>query len=345
MADANDDTVTTKPSSYLAYLPECYADADPATGLAFVAFYLKVFEKLLSGIPDGSELLADSAQLAKNDPSYQQIDATVANRAGMREWLNATVIGNLFYPRWSFLFAGDDATFMPPLSNADANDKPVLFDTLASLLGLEAYEDGDGTPTPIEIWVRSFFVWLGSTIGLRVDKNWSIDDSRKSIGQAFSFDRARGTPMGLQWVLNACLAAFKSPVDGVTFNAGAATVTQCAQAPLIVFDADTDKTRAFRLRDAYPQSDDAVVISDVVGPLIASKNSDNSMTFTAKDSELKAYVPWRFDVGVTLSIRPGTKPGDEERAVLAYYRAVSALLAFEKPALTTYVLRFTLTKK
>lgn len=327
MTDSNESTLTTVPSSYLGYLPACYADTDAATGVQFGAFYLKAFEKLLSGLPDAGDL----------ERANSKLDPTVAYRAGVRELLAANVIGNLFYPRWSFLFAGD-TTFMPKLSaETNSEKKQAEFDTLASYVGMPRYTGGPAAASPIEVWARTFLGWLGATVGFPVDKNWAIDDSRKLIAQAFAFDRARGTSMGMEWLLNACLAAKAPAFKDVT--AEPVTVADCTRPTLVVRDADTPEKPAFHLCNSYPDPRKAVVISDVVGPKVTRTGID----ITVDDTQLVAYVPWRFEVDVTFSLGQSATADEEQAAVQAYYRALSIVLDTARPALTTYVVNFAVT--
>ncbi|GLU34894.1 phage tail protein [Trinickia caryophylli] len=330
MTNSNASTLTTVPSSYLGYLPACYADnadTDAATGVPLGAFYLKIFEKLLSGLADAGEL----------EEANRKLDPTVASRAGVRELLAANVIGNLFYPRWSFLFTGD-TTFMPKLSGETSSQKKQAeFDTLASYVGMPRYTGGRTAASPIEVWARAFLEWLGATVGFPVDKNWSIDDSRKLIAQAFAFGRARGTPMGMEWLLNACLAANTPAFKDVT--AEPITVADCVRPTLIVRDEDAQAKPAFHLRDSYPDPREAVVISDEVGPKIVRTGID----IEVDDTQLVAYVPWRFEVDVTFSLGPSATAPEEKAAVQAYYRALCVVLDTAKPALTTYVVNFAVT--
>lgn len=327
-------TLDTVPSSYLRYLPGIYSDSNGSGDLPFLALYLKVFEKLLSGIGDGGDLALANPNL----------DLSVANRAGIRQLLDASLIGNLFYPRWSFLFPSGDqnsdpSVFMPPLSgDDDPDDQTALFNALANYFGLPEFTgEADGL-SPVEAWARSFLSWLGGTIGLEVDKNWSIDSVRTLIGQAFPFARARGTPMGMTWLLNAHLLARPVAIDGVTLST--ATVDDCFRPTIVVFDEDPGTPPAFRVCDSYSADPArAVIISDVVGPTI-----DRDTTGTpagVDDTTVVAYVPWRFEVDITLSATASVSSSDQARAAQAYFRLVRSALDPARPALTTYAVNFT----
>jgi hypothetical protein len=324
MTSETEITPTSEPSSYLRYLPACYANAEPGAPLPFIALYLKLFEKLLSGIADGDVL----------EKADKTLDPTVAYRAGIRELLDANVIGNLFYPRWSFLFPDSPATvFMPPLSEETPTNKAALFNMLANLFGEQQYKADPNRLSPVEVWARSFFEWLGSTIGLSVDKNWTIDASRALIAKGFAFERARGTPMGMEWLLDTVLSAYVSPVQGVTL--ASVTVDSRSRPAFVVREKDTEALPAFHVRDSYPDPTKAVVISDDVGPEI----DRNGTTFEVKDNNTVAHIPWRFDIEVTLTAKASVSEDDEQKAVLAYYRALRTVLETERPALTAYVVR------
>lgn len=328
MGSGTDSTLTTAPSSYLSYLPGIYGDADGSGGLPFLALYLKVFEKLLSGIADGLDLVTADSNL----------DASIAYRAGIRQLLDATVIGNLFYPRWNFLFPGSDSSvFMPPLSeDQDPDDQQALFNTLADYFGLPQFGGETDGLSPVEVWTRSFLAWLGGTIGWSIDKNWTIDAMRTMIAQAFPFDRARGTPMGMTWLLNACLAARPAPMSNVTLKS--VGVNDCVRPTLIVFDADTAQTPAYRVCDSYPDPSKAVIISDVVGPEI--DRDSNGLPSSPDDTTLVANVPWHFEIDITLTAAQGTSASDQQFAMAAYLRLVRSVLDTAKPALTTYAVNF-----
>ena len=329
MTKETESTLTSVASTYLSYLPACYANAESAGEPPFLALYLKIFEKLLSGIADGDAL----------EKADTKLDPIVAYRAGIRELLDATVIGNMFYPRWSFLFPDSGAAvFMPPLSeDTNTEEKTAHLNTLANYVGLPEYAKDPQHPnrlTPVEVWVRSFFEWLGSTIGLSVDKNWSIDTARTVIAKGFAFERARGTPMGMEWLLGTILSAYASPVQGVKLQT--VTVASRSRPAFIVREQDTKALPAFHVRDSYPDPTKEVVISDDVGPEIDREG----IGFTVSDGNTVAHVPWRFDIEVTLTATASVSEADEQKAVLAYYRALRAALQTERPALTAYVVHF-----
>jgi len=324
MTESTEDSLTGTPSGYLRYLPACFADADGVTGLPFAALYLKIFEKLYSGIADGDDL----------EKADKTLDPTVAYRAGIRELLDANVIGNLFYPRWSFLFPSDDTAFMPPLSGETvAKDKTALFAELANYFGLQGYTDEEKSPSEAELWARAFLEWLGSTIGFSVDKNWSIDDSRTLIAKMFPLDRARGTQMGMKWLLDACMSAYPLPVAGVSQTSTA--VDDCARPAFIVRETDTNEFPAFHVYDVYPNTEAEVVISDDVRPAFVHDGTK----VTVDDNKCVAHVPWRFEVAAELSAGASVSGDDEQKAVRAYYGAMRAVLESARPALTSYVVQ------
>jgi len=60
------------------------------------------------------------------------------------------------------------------------------------------------------------------------------------------------------------------------------------------------------------------------------------------DTTVVAYVPWRFEVNITLSATASVSMNDQARAVQAYFRLVRSALDSARPALTTYAVDFTL---
>lgn len=179
--------------SYLDYLPAVYSQPDND----FARSYLQIFQKLLTGIDD----------------------SWLDGRKGIQELLAAEVIGNLFYPRFSFLFAGQvppDTVFIPPISGAPAATETALLKQFNSYIGLEGSQDplagyvatgqqDTSWQAEFEDWLNDFLCWLGGWVALVVDKNWSIDKKRTVIAEIIALYRLRGTPQGLSMLLNLVL--------------------------------------------------------------------------------------------------------------------------------------------
>lgn len=227
-------------SRYLAFLPAVYGEKnDGQQPAGFVGAYLNIFEKLLSGIDDG---LLDG-------------------RKGIHELLAAEVIGNLFYPRFSFLFAGQtppNTQFIPPISGAPAATETKLLaefnsyigitgstDPLAGFVAAGGQQDTDWQ-AEFEAWLNDFLCWLGGWVALVPDKDWDIDKKRTVIAEIIALYRLRGTPQGLSMLIN---LIFDLPltVSGLTYAPGSnvpttvygeisASVANPVSAPITVSD-------------------------------------------------------------------------------------------------------------
>lgn len=139
--------------------------------------------------------------------------------------------------------------------------------------------------------------------------------------------------MGVEWTINAYLAAFPASLKGVKVTK--VSVCDCTRPALIVRDDDTKAQPAFHLVDAYPNAGEQVVISDAVGPLIVR----DGISIDVDDTKTVAYIPGRFEIDVTLSVGAALAASDVRNAVQAYYRLIRLVLESVKPALTTYAVQ------
>ncbi|MGV2287312.1 phage tail protein [Trinickia sp. YCB016] len=255
-------------SSYLRFLPAIYSGPDSS----FLAHYLKIFEKILTGIDDG----------------------TLDGQRGIQELLAAKVVGNLFYPRFSFLFDPADTAFIPPISGAPPEQKKAILTDLDRYIGVPTPANptasfmgsprAAATPTSaVEDWLNGFLNWLSGWVDLTPDNAWSIDKKRTVLAQALALYRMRGTPQGLGFVVN---LIFDLPltITGITYQApvggqpagtapikGQVTVTVSNPAPPGITVND-DPAKTFVVRDQYVSGDPVV----------------------------SAYFPWLFNVLITL---------------------------------------------
>ncbi|KVO16999.1 hypothetical protein WL05_29000 [Burkholderia ubonensis] len=299
------------PSSYLRYLPAVYG----GPGAAFVGDYLKIFEKILTGIDDDA----------------------LNRRRGIHELLATGVIGNLFYPRLSFLFEPDDTTFIPPISGppADPAREAAILGDLDRYIGVPVPQNPtasfEGSPqsaaTPqsaTQAWLDGLLNWLGGWVDLIPDDAWSIDKKRNVIAQILALYRLRGTPQGLGFLID-LLFDLPVTITGLAYQpavgdepartvplTGVVTVSVGNPAPPCIGVSDQVAT-AFRLREQYERG----------APVVAG------------------YFPWRFDVLITL---PNAKnpdfivTQDNVRQVLALQQQLEQLLAKVKPAATRYTI-------
>lgn len=325
-----------QPSRLLQFLPAVYSVPGNGDDSLFIGQYLKIFEKLLQGIDDAADLTIAPDGLDVSDSGR----AIVAQRRGIAQLLDARVIGNLFYPRFSFLFTDNDSSFLPPLSGLqDDAARKALLDTLGDYIGVgEAVDSSDGgtTTAPIETWLSGFLQWLGTTVALDADKNWSIDQKRDVIARAPILQRARGTQKGMQWLINAWLNLPLDPQGPPAHTAGKlvpwkATVRSPAFEPVRVFDTDANGEPAFRLPLARPGKV-RTIVTDVV-------------CWAPSDASVRAYVPRLFEVNLGFA-RDGVAVeglmlarGDDYAGIVATCRAVRDIVDEARPALTRYVVR------
>lgn len=174
-------------SGYLRYLPSVYTKADTE----FLAGYLNIFEKLLTGLADEQ----------------------LGGRRGIQELLASNVIGNLFYSRFSFLFPADDQTFIPPISGS--KDPDALLRNFDSFIGVP--EDAPllsgyvvaGAPndslTNFNAWLDGLLNWMAGWVELVLDGSWSLDKKRTVLAQIMALYRLRGTAQGMSMMLNLLL--------------------------------------------------------------------------------------------------------------------------------------------
>lgn len=195
-------------SSYLKYLPAIYQRSDSSNynSAAFIGDYLKVFEKILSGIDDD----------------------TLDGRKGVGELLSADVIGNMFYPRFSFLFDQKDDDFVPPISALPDDQKKQLLAEFNQYIGVEAFEDpladyvtgvnqASNWEAAFEVWINELVSWLGGWVNLVVNKSWTLDKKRTVVMQILALYRLRGTTFGLQSLLD-LLLDLPVTLDGLEYD-------------------------------------------------------------------------------------------------------------------------------
>ncbi|MFC5743221.1 phage tail protein [Dyella tabacisoli] len=178
-------------SSYLRYLPGVLAKS----GDGFLARYLRIFEKLLSGLDD----------------------QTLDGRRGIQELLAAGVVGNLFYSRFSFLFPKSDHDFIPPISGLPTAEQDAILALFDSYIGVPARSDplagyvasplagGGGWQADFMAWLNEFLDWLASWVNLVLDHGWTLDKKRLVIAEIMALYRLRGTAQGMSMLLNLVL--------------------------------------------------------------------------------------------------------------------------------------------
>lgn len=253
------------PGQFLRYLPAIYnRQNDP-----FMGQFVSIFQKILTGLDDSQ----------------------LSGRKGIQQLLAAEVVGNLFYPRFSFLFPGDQTTFIPPISGATAAVRTALlteFNSYIDVPVVTAPVNAATSPAPpppdalsaFQDWLNQFLAWLGAMVDLTVEETWDIDKRRTVIARIMALYRLRGTPQGLGFLLN-LLLDLPLTVTYVTVDHDGGTVTHTGRVTVTVLN---------------PQPP-GVSVTDTVIP---------GTTFMVQDTAtqvmplVSGYAPWRFDVTVVL---------------------------------------------
>lgn len=252
---------SSPPSSYLRYLPAIFTRQDAP----FLGNYLKVFEKLLTGVADNP----------------------LNGRKGIQELLAAEVIGNLFYPRFSFLFPGNTTDFIPPIAGPNQTQILARFN---SYIGVEPPADplaghGAGSVSPADwqsafiLWLSGFLAWLAGWIDLVPTGGWSLDKTRMVIAQMPALYRLRGTPQGMSFLINLLLDLPMS-IPGVVISNG----DNQPGTGLVTVTVSNPKPAGIQLTDQMTRGLTFVLADrvDTTTPLLGG------------------YAPWLFDVQVIL---------------------------------------------
>jgi Phage tail protein (Tail_P2_I) len=266
-------------SSYLRYLPAVYATSEPE----FLYGYLKIFQKILTGVDDTS----------------------LEGRRGIQELLAADVIGNLFYPRLSFLFDPDNTEFIPPISGAKADVEQAILTDLNRYIGVADRPDplaqyvAQSIAAPnlsgITAWLNDFLAWLALWVDLPVDNAWSIDKKRNVMAQILALYRQRGTLAGMAMLCNLWLD-LPLKVTGISYDA----------------QGDSKIEGEIKLLFSNPQPPNIVCTDDVSKAFVLQANYQSS--YTPGPAVLGGYLPWLFQVQIVLPNQRDPK----------FYRAASA---------------------
>ncbi|MBC2697011.1 MAG: hypothetical protein HF976_05430 [ANME-2 cluster archaeon] len=147
-------------SKYMEYLPSVFYETVKDGKVPFITQYLKIFEKILSGIDDDA----------------------LNGRKGIAEVLD--IIPELFHPRFSFIFG--ETSFLHPIEN---NNKELF---------RKYFNTNIDTQEFMNIYVDEFLEWLASWVALVLKEDWDIERKRKVIAGIIPIFRMRGTKKGLE---------------------------------------------------------------------------------------------------------------------------------------------------
>lgn len=168
----------------------------------FTSESLKSNEEI-AGLPD-SRWMTTQYDSVVGDGEW---DCLVQSPEGRYLWLRLTLIGNggvtpeiakvrVHYPRRSSM------QYLPAVYGEDAVGREFtarflsIFDTIRDRIG-DTVRDVAGVFDP-EATPAGFLAWLGSWIGLVVERNWPLAKQRRLVRDAHLLYEKRGTPEGLR---------------------------------------------------------------------------------------------------------------------------------------------------
>lgn len=292
-------------SSYLRYLPGVLAKA----GDGFLGRYLRIFEKLLTGLDD----------------------QVLGGRRGIQELLAAGVIGNMFYSRFTFLFPPTDHDFIPPISSLPDTQRDAILALFDSFIGVPARTDpfagyvvtpqtgSTGWQADFTAWLNEFLDWLASWVDLVLDHSWTLDKKRQVIAEIMALYRLRGTAQGMSLLINLLLdlpmsVTCYTPIGSPTVKGPVSVNVLNPTSPSIVVNGNAVTPHTFILKCAYQPGT----------PLVSG------------------YAPWLFQVQVVLpAYGDDTRVLDKNGAqqVQTLLKQLTTLLEAIKPAASRYQLQ------
>jgi phage tail-like protein len=161
--------------TYMQFLPSVFHEEVKDEKRPFIERYLKIFERILSGIEDGE----------------------LKGKKGIAEMLD--IISDIFHPRFSFLFDETEKRFLPPLKK---NEKNIF----------KNYFRAD---VDVDDFLNEFLRWLASWMALVLKEDWELEKKREVIARIIPIYRMRGTKRGLEEYLNIYVGKHISIIDEV----------------------------------------------------------------------------------------------------------------------------------
>lgn len=206
--------MTQDPRTYLQYLPEIYSASD-AQESDFLERFLDIFQKIFDGVAD------------------KELDG----RRGIGELLDDPVIGQLFNPRFGFLFPQSDAEIPKLTAEAQAAFQKYV---------------GDNA---FDAWLDDFLLWLADWVDIEVPQDLSKDARRELIFRAMRLHRSRGSLDALQSQITLSL---KDP-EALPVSVRAPKAPEGLQVGKTILLQDHYSTDAPRLGGALPGVFDVIV--------------------------------------------------------------------------------------
>lgn len=176
-----------KKSSYMNFLPAIFDETEFGE-TSFIERYLKIFEKLLSGIDDGC----------------------LDGKKGLGEVLDITP--KFFHPCFSFLFEKVNGDFLPPIRDDELK-------TIKRYFGLESWDNEKSKD-----FLDDFLTWLASWMDLVLREDWDLQKKREVIARIIPIYRMRGTKKGLEEFLRIYVGGNIEIYETSTFRVGCSQV-------------------------------------------------------------------------------------------------------------------------
>jgi|GEM_PF-2100711 len=204
---------------YMQFLPSVFHEREKDDTRPFIERYLKIFERIISGIEDGE----------------------LKGKKGIAQTLD--IIPDIFHPRFSFLFDETEKKSLPPLKT---NEK-IIFKNYFR-------DDVD-----VDEFLNEFLRWLASWMALVLKEDWDLEKKREVIARIIPIYRMRGTKRGLEEYLKIYVGKHITIIDevepfkiGITSHVG--KKGRIGGLPPYFFIVEVDVTYMFRW-DRVPGKD------------------------------------------------------------------------------------------
>ncbi len=212
-------------SRYMHYLPSVFQQVVEGGDDPLISRYLRIFEKILSGIDDGE----------------------IEGKKGILETLD--IISDIFHPGFSFLFGATEDTFLSPLSS---DEKSTFSKYFRHDVAADEFMD-------------EFLRWMAGWTALVLKEDWELETKREVIARILPIYRMRGTKTGLEEYLKIYVGKRVAIVDevdpfqiGITSHVG--KNSRIGGFPPYFFIVNVDVTYLFDW-DRVPGGDSDVLIN------------------------------------------------------------------------------------
>jgi phage tail-like protein len=156
-------------SSYMRFLPAVFHKNGLEEERPFIGSYLRIFEKILSGLDD----------------------TELEGKKGLEEVLD--IVSELFHPRFSFLFDEENNIFLPPLEGTELEIIRKYFWSK----NWEKKQTQDSLKQTQD-FLDDLLIWMASWMSLVLKEDWELEKKREVIARIIPIYRMRGTKKGIE---------------------------------------------------------------------------------------------------------------------------------------------------